>query len=246
MSTGLKATALTLLFASGVVLHTTSLYNSKHNKEQVVTTTNLTMKENKLFYTQGEGESKKYYTTNLWQDVLTNKYVIEHLIEEVDYVVIKGQNITLNSFQSAVDLTNNSNETETIAEQNHVTHEWTPVMTVNECATFLGLTTRELQYSKFELATDTATTIGIAELVEDVIEDNTPNGENILDPIKDGIGMADTLAENFLAGFTALFWDAEHSTLTNFGIYSLVFLGIAITMAVIKLSLSILRRNTGV
>lgn len=71
-------------------------------------------------------------------------------------------------------------------------------------------------------------------------------GAAIIDAIESGLGLISTLASEFLAGFTALFWDSTNNALTVFGTYSLVFLGIAITMAVIKLCLNILRSNTGV
>lgn len=75
-------------------------------------------------------------------------------------------------------------------------------------------------------------------------------GQAIIDAIKSGLGLIQDLAEEFLSGFSTLFWDATansgNGALTTFGTYSLVFLGIAITMAVVKLCLSILRGNTGV
>lgn len=75
-------------------------------------------------------------------------------------------------------------------------------------------------------------------------------GSAIIQAIKDGLGLIADLAGEFLSGFTTLFWDATansgNGALTTFGTYSLVFLGVAITMAVIKLCLNILRSNTGV
>lgn len=75
-------------------------------------------------------------------------------------------------------------------------------------------------------------------------------GSAIIQAIKDGLGLIADLAGEFLSGFTTLFWDATANSgsgaLTTFGTYSLVFLGVAITMAVIKLCLNILRSNTGV
>lgn len=74
-------------------------------------------------------------------------------------------------------------------------------------------------------------------------------GSEIINAIKSGLGLIGDLASEFLTGFSTLFWDATANSgsgaLTVFGTYSLVFLGIAITMAVIKLVLNILRSNTG-
>lgn len=74
-------------------------------------------------------------------------------------------------------------------------------------------------------------------------------GAAIIDAIKSGLGLIADLAEEFLTGFTTLFWDATANqgagALTAFGIFSLVMLGVAITFAVIKLVLNVLRSNTG-
>lgn len=74
-------------------------------------------------------------------------------------------------------------------------------------------------------------------------------GEAIINAIKSGLGLISDLAGEFLEGFSTLFWDATANTgagaLTTLGTFMLVFLGIAITMAVIKLCLNILRSNTG-
>lgn len=68
-------------------------------------------------------------------------------------------------------------------------------------------------------------------------------GEQIVDGIESGLGMIGTLASEFLAGFGALFY--VNNQLTPFAIFSLVFLGIAITFAIIKLCLNVVRSNTG-
>lgn len=68
-------------------------------------------------------------------------------------------------------------------------------------------------------------------------------GTQIIGTIGEGLGLISDLASEFLTGFTTLFY--QNGALTNFAIFSLVMLGIAITMAVIKLVLSILRSNTG-
>lgn len=75
-------------------------------------------------------------------------------------------------------------------------------------------------------------------------------GTAILDAIKSGLGLMADLAEEFLTGFTTLFWDATANSgagaLTAFGTFSLIFLGISITFAVIALVLNVLRSNTGI
>lgn len=74
-------------------------------------------------------------------------------------------------------------------------------------------------------------------------------GAAIIEAIKSGLGLIADLAQEFLTGFTTLFWDATANSgagaLTSFGIFSLVMLGVAITFAVIKLVLNVLRSNTG-
>ena len=75
-------------------------------------------------------------------------------------------------------------------------------------------------------------------------------GAAIIQAIKDGLGLIGDLAEEFLDGFTKLFWDATANTgaggLTVFGTYALVMLGIAITFAIISLVLNLFRGSTGV
>lgn len=75
-------------------------------------------------------------------------------------------------------------------------------------------------------------------------------GSAIIEAIKSGLGLMQDLAEEFLSGFTTLFWDATANSgagaLTTFGTYSLIMLGIAITFSVIALVFNVLRSNTGV
>lgn len=68
----------------------------------------------------------------------------------------------------------------------------------------------------------------------------------IINAIKSGLGLIGDLATEFGSGFTALLWNAETSSLTNFGIFAFVMLGISVTFAVIRLCLNLLRSNTGV
>ena len=71
-------------------------------------------------------------------------------------------------------------------------------------------------------------------------------GASIINAIKSGLGLIGDLAGQFLLGFSTLFWDRTNSSLTQFGTFSLVMLGIAITFSVIALCLNVLRSNTGV
>jgi len=75
-------------------------------------------------------------------------------------------------------------------------------------------------------------------------------GTEIINAIKSGLGLIGDLASEFLTGFSTLFWDATANSgaggLTTFSNYALIMLGVAITMAVVKLCFNVLRSNTGV
>lgn len=68
-------------------------------------------------------------------------------------------------------------------------------------------------------------------------------GTSILDSIKSGLNLMEDLATEFLNGFSALFW--KDNQLTTFGQFSLIFLGISITFAIVKLCLNLIRGKTG-
>lgn len=74
-------------------------------------------------------------------------------------------------------------------------------------------------------------------------------GAAIIEAIESGLGLISELASQFLSGFTALFWDATANQgaggLTTFGNFSLVLVGISITMGCISLCLNMITRNTG-
>ena len=74
-------------------------------------------------------------------------------------------------------------------------------------------------------------------------------GTQIINAIKSGLGLIGDLANEFLTGFTTLFWDATANNgageLTAFGNYALIMLGVAITFAVVSLCLRVIRGNTG-
>lgn len=70
-------------------------------------------------------------------------------------------------------------------------------------------------------------------------------GDAIIEAIGSGLGLMTNITNEFLNGFSTLFWNVESQTLTTFGTFALIFLGISITFAVVKLCLNILRSNTG-
>lgn len=74
-------------------------------------------------------------------------------------------------------------------------------------------------------------------------------GSAIIEAIQSGLGLMGDICKELLSGFTTLFWDATANTgsgaLTSLGMFALVFLGISITFAVVKLALNLIRSNTG-
>lgn len=74
-------------------------------------------------------------------------------------------------------------------------------------------------------------------------------GAAIIEAIQSGLGLMGDIAKELLTGFSTLFWDATANEnaggLTTLGMFALVFLGVAITFAVVKLALNLIRGNTG-
>lgn len=74
-------------------------------------------------------------------------------------------------------------------------------------------------------------------------------GAQIIEAIQSGLGLMSNITKELLNGFTTLFWDTSASdgagALTTLGMFALVFLGISITFAVVKLALNLIRSNTG-
>lgn len=75
-------------------------------------------------------------------------------------------------------------------------------------------------------------------------------GSQIIGAITSGLGLVSDIAEEFLDGFKALFWDPTAGTggtgaLTVFGTFALVMLGVSVSFAIIKLVLNLVRGNTG-
>lgn len=75
-------------------------------------------------------------------------------------------------------------------------------------------------------------------------------GAAIIAAIQSGLGLISDLAEEFLTGFTTLFWDASANTgagaLTVLGTFAMVMLGISITFGVVSLVLNLIRGNSGI
>ena len=74
-------------------------------------------------------------------------------------------------------------------------------------------------------------------------------GSAIIDAIKSGLGLITDIAKELLSAFTTLFWTAGEGSgagsLTVLGNFALIFLGISITFAVVRLALNLIRNNTG-
>lgn len=75
-------------------------------------------------------------------------------------------------------------------------------------------------------------------------------GSAILEAIRTGLGLMQDIANELLTGFSTLFWtpgSGENAgSLTVLGNFALIFLGISITFAVVKLALNLIRNNTGI
>lgn len=70
-------------------------------------------------------------------------------------------------------------------------------------------------------------------------------GQAIIDAISGGLGLMGDITSELLNGFTTLFWNTESSSLTTLGMFALIFLGVAITFAIVRLALSLIRGKTG-
>lgn len=67
----------------------------------------------------------------------------------------------------------------------------------------------------------------------------------IIEAIKSGLGLMSNIANEFLNGFSTLIWDASNSSLTTFGNFVLIFLGVSITFSIVKLCMNLIRSKTG-
>ena len=71
------------------------------------------------------------------------------------------------------------------------------------------------------------------------------NGSSVINSITSGLGLMGDITTNFSNGFSSLIWNSEQNTLTTFGNFSLIFLGVSITFAIVKLCLNLIRSKTG-
>ena len=67
----------------------------------------------------------------------------------------------------------------------------------------------------------------------------------IIEAIKSGLGLMSNICNEFLKGFSTLIWDSTNSTLTTFGNFILIFLGVSITFSIVKLCMNLIRSKTG-
>lgn len=71
------------------------------------------------------------------------------------------------------------------------------------------------------------------------------NSTNVISSITSGLGLMGDITNNFKNGFSALIWNSEKNSLTTFGNFALIFLGVSITFAIVKLCLNLIRSKTG-
>lgn len=95
------------------------------------------------------------------------------------------------------------------------------------------------QFTVIELITYTrGNLLSIYPYLTDITE-----GGQIIGSIASGLGLIGHLTNEFLTGFTNLFWQNE--SLTSFGGFALVMLGVSVSFGVIKLVLFIIRNKSG-
>lgn len=70
-------------------------------------------------------------------------------------------------------------------------------------------------------------------------------GDSITGSISSGLGLMEEITKQFGSGFGTLIWDSSKNSLTTFGNFSLIFLGVSITFAIVKLCMSLIRSKTG-
>lgn len=181
-------------------------------------------------------------TIQLTRDELNN-YVIEYAGEQYN----QGFQYNLSVFWNSNNETYQSDKVEN-GDENTITYfedteqEGFSISCINEV--WSGTYTTENNVTVNEEGTLTA-------LYQYIYNEENPQptsgqvGSSIINAIKSGLGLIGDLASQFLIGFSTLFWNATAQALTPFGMFSLVMLGVAITFAVIKLVLNILRSNTG-
>ena len=71
------------------------------------------------------------------------------------------------------------------------------------------------------------------------------DGDSIISSITSGLGLMGDIITNFKNGFSALIWNSEKNSLTTFGNFALIFLGVSIAFAIVELCLNLIRSKTG-
>ena len=117
-------------------------------------------------------------------------------------------------------------------------------------------------FSNFDISNDTTYKDFTIDFVEGVHASTTypytinqvyyarPNGGGIsgsaiTDGITGGLGLMEDITKQFGSGFATLIWDSSKNSLTTFGNFALIFLGVSITFSIVKLCLSLIRSKTG-
>lgn len=74
-------------------------------------------------------------------------------------------------------------------------------------------------------------------------------GQQIISAITSGLGLISSLAQEFLSGFETLVWvpgtGGDPGQLTPVAIFCFVMLGVSVSFSVVKLTLNLIRGNTG-
>lgn len=236
-----KLTAITICSAIVGILGITLLNAPKYNETKAV---NYDDTGNSILLTKKEQEEYKWNNLYTFLNTSTNASNVHLTYNGEDYFELEKQN-----------------------DNNFKSNESVVIDVENENTQYLILGNSELQY-KFKIYDSTEeeilnmkTSYGLRldiyendelyenlkqAVMQDVQYNNSILGSSIIGGITDGLGLIPNLAEEFLKGFTALFYDTEEETLTNFGYFSCAFLGISITMAVINLAMYLIRKNSGV
>ena len=66
------------------------------------------------------------------------------------------------------------------------------------------------------------------------------DSDSIISSITSGLGLMGDITTNFKNGFSALIWNSTDNKLTTFGNFALIFLGVSITFAIVKLCLNLI------
>lgn len=194
------------------------------NNWQIVINNNTTNEERKNFIVASYNVSQSQSNPNIYQSILLWDRDNDHEYNYTTYTIDE-----LNTDDVDIYVPNDvTNDYDILIAENSVT------ITNNQPAT------PEPVYS-YEI---TFTSRAVYQEMQNMIATNPEEaGADIIGSIASGLGIIASIASEFLVGFTNLFYTAGN--LTPFAIFSLVFLGIAVSFAVVKLVLSLIRSNTG-